>query len=103
MLDTKELIDEVVALAKRYGIATPYTSHLVVPDAPMPIVRPEPRPGDPKRDPSPVPLSAPVAGGGFGGATGPGGVPPGIPMGKSGKPGSVAEFAKDHAKEFRGD
>jgi Ca-activated chloride channel family protein len=35
--ETKELIDEVTALAKKYGIATPYTSYLIVPDAPMPV------------------------------------------------------------------
>lgn len=35
--ESKEVVDEVVALAKKYGIATPYTSYLVVPDAPMPI------------------------------------------------------------------
>jgi Ca-activated chloride channel family protein len=35
----KELVDETVALAKKYGIATPYTSYLVVPDAPVPVVR----------------------------------------------------------------
>jgi Ca-activated chloride channel family protein len=34
--EKKELVDETVALAKRYGIATPYTSYLVVPDA-MPL------------------------------------------------------------------
>ena len=33
----KELVDEVVTLAKRYGITTPYTSYLVVPDAPVPV------------------------------------------------------------------
>jgi Ca-activated chloride channel family protein len=32
--EKKELVDEVVVLAKRYGITTPYTSYLVVPDAP---------------------------------------------------------------------
>ncbi len=31
--DKKELVDEVVTLAKRYGITTPYTSYLVVPDS----------------------------------------------------------------------
>jgi Ca-activated chloride channel family protein len=36
--EKKELVDEVVVLAKRYGIATPYTSYLVVPDAPVPVV-----------------------------------------------------------------
>ena len=35
--EQKELMDEMLALAKRYGIATPYTSYLVVPDAPVPV------------------------------------------------------------------
>jgi Ca-activated chloride channel family protein len=35
--EKKELVDEVVLLAKRYGIATPYTSYLIVPDAPLPV------------------------------------------------------------------
>src|SRR5438874_8867681 len=43
--EQKELIDEVVALAKRYGVATPYTSFLVVPDGPMPVVPPTRPPG----------------------------------------------------------
>ncbi len=30
--EKKELVDEVVSLAKRYGITTPYTSYLLVPD-----------------------------------------------------------------------
>ena len=30
----RELVDEVVALAKKYGITTPYTSWLIVPDGP---------------------------------------------------------------------
>lgn len=39
--EKKELVDEVVMLAKKYSIATPYTSYLVVPDdVPMPMVRP---------------------------------------------------------------
>jgi Ca-activated chloride channel family protein len=33
--EKKELVDEVVTLAKRYGITTPYTSYLVVPDGPL--------------------------------------------------------------------
>jgi Ca-activated chloride channel family protein len=45
-----ELVQEVVTLAKKYGIATPYTSYLVVPDGPVPVVR-DPRlrevPGQP--------------------------------------------------------
>jgi Ca-activated chloride channel family protein len=32
------LVQEVVALAKKYGITTPYTSYLIVPDGPMPVV-----------------------------------------------------------------
>jgi Ca-activated chloride channel family protein len=45
--DSREIIDEVVKLAKQYGIITPYTSYLVVediplpPGAPMPIIRQE--------------------------------------------------------------
>jgi Ca-activated chloride channel family protein len=35
--EKKELVEETTALAKKYGIATPYTSYLVVPDAPMPV------------------------------------------------------------------
>jgi Ca-activated chloride channel family protein len=37
--EKKELVDEVVSLAKRYGITTPYTSYLVVPDQPIPVIR----------------------------------------------------------------
>ncbi len=34
-----ELVQEVVTLAKKYGITTPYTSYLVVPDGPLPVVQ----------------------------------------------------------------
>jgi Ca-activated chloride channel family protein len=37
--EQKELVSEVVALAKKYGITTPYTSYLIVPDGPMPVAR----------------------------------------------------------------
>ena len=48
--EKKELVDEVVALAKKYGIATPYTSYLIVPDAPMPVASaPSARPDDSRR------------------------------------------------------
>src|SRR5262249_34944610 len=40
-----ELVEEVVTLAKRYGITTPYTSYLVVPDAPVPVAGRRPAPG----------------------------------------------------------
>lgn len=72
---SKELVDEVMKLARRYGIATPYTSYLVVPDAPIPVARPgrfaETGPG----------AGGPGTGfgGGFGGigGIGGGGMPPG--------------------------
>ena len=40
-----ELKEEIVALGKKYGIVTPYTSYLVVEDTPMPVAnRPPPPP-----------------------------------------------------------
>src|SRR5262249_48516865 len=36
--EKKELIDEVTTIAKKYGIATPYTSYLIVPDAPTTVL-----------------------------------------------------------------
>jgi Ca-activated chloride channel family protein len=35
--ESKELKEEVIALAKKYGITTPYTSWLIAPDAPLPV------------------------------------------------------------------
>jgi Ca-activated chloride channel family protein len=35
--EKKELVDELTTLAKKHGIATPYTSFLIVPDAPVPV------------------------------------------------------------------
>ncbi|HEV3146313.1 MAG TPA: VIT domain-containing protein [Gemmataceae bacterium] len=35
----KELMDELLALAKKYSIATPFTSHLIVPDARMAVAQ----------------------------------------------------------------
>lgn len=65
-----ELKDEVVLLAKKYGITTPYTSWLIVPDAPIP------GPGGPPEG-RPVP---PLVLGGRGGPAGPGGAAaPGMP------------------------
>lgn len=61
-----ELVTEVVALAKKYGITTPYTSYLIVPDGPLPTPI---RPGWPIR-PMPRPVPAVLAPkGGAGGAT----------------------------------
>jgi Ca-activated chloride channel family protein len=106
--EKKELIDEVVGLAKRYGIATPYTSYLVVPDAVMPVAQAESRPGQPKRD-ADKPLAkfaAPITGGGgygFGGA-GPAsaGLPMGLmPPGAGGRPLDAATFARQNAGDGR--
>jgi Ca-activated chloride channel family protein len=80
--ENKELVNEVVALAKRYGIATPYTSYLVVPDGPVPVVPPRPRPW-------PKPIVR------FG--DGPGNAPALINGAK--KPRKVAEFARDVQKK----
>jgi Ca-activated chloride channel homolog len=35
--EKKELVDEIVSLAKKHGITTPYTSYLVVPDVAAPL------------------------------------------------------------------
>jgi Ca-activated chloride channel family protein len=35
--EQRELVDEVVLLAKHYGITTPYTSYLIMPDAPLQV------------------------------------------------------------------
>ncbi len=37
-----ELVDEVVQLAKSYGITTPYTSYLIMPDAPVELASADP-------------------------------------------------------------
>ena len=108
--ESRELVAEVVKLAKKYGIATPYTSYLVVPDGPMPMSRPATagRGG----------FGGPPPGSGFGGGFGGGGIggmpPPALlpggpggsgPRGQAGateKPGTVADFAKREA-ESKGD
>jgi Ca-activated chloride channel homolog len=104
--EKKELIDEVVVLAKRYGIATPYTSYLVVPDQAMPVAQAENRPGQPKRDVAAATLPAPVTGGyGFGGGgpgSGAGGVPPGLAKSADGKPMATGDFAKMNAARESG-
>jgi Ca-activated chloride channel family protein len=52
--ESKEVVDEVTKLAKKFGIATPYTSYLVVPDAPLPVV------GRPRPVPLPIPGPHPL-------------------------------------------
>lgn len=73
--EKKELVDEVVTLAKRYGITTPYTSYLVVPDGPVttPVAARQPQ-AEGKPDvrfhvPAPPAALAPGGGGGVPGAT----------------------------------
>ncbi len=70
--ETKEVKEEVIALAKRYGITTPYTSYLLVPDAPVtPVAKAPVTPNkpdvsfgpDPKQD-APVPQALLPLGGG---------------------------------------
>jgi Ca-activated chloride channel family protein len=85
--DKKELVDEVVALAKRYGITTPYTSWLIVPDGPVPVAGPRPA--------LPPGVNYAVPGGGFQGGFG-NGMPAGLaPAGPGGAPRRVEEFAKE--------
>jgi Ca-activated chloride channel family protein len=77
--EKKELVDEVVSLAKRYGITTPYTSYLVVPDGPLPpVTKGKFKKGGPPV-PAPVPFGLAPAGG----------------MGGAAAPKKVADFAKD--------
>ncbi|MFO0927285.1 MAG: VIT domain-containing protein [Gemmataceae bacterium] len=69
-----ELKDEVMALAKKYGITTPYTSWLIVPDGPLPTPPVIRGGGIPLPGPRPVPLALAPGGGaggfGLGGASG---------------------------------
>jgi Ca-activated chloride channel family protein len=82
--ESKELKDEVIALAKKYGITTPYTSYLIVPDAPLPVAG-----GTALRG-----LGG-FGGGMMGGAGGFGGVPPALKTpGGADKP--AYEFAKEN-------
>jgi Ca-activated chloride channel family protein len=81
--EKKELVDEVVVLAKKYGITTPYTSYLIVPDGPMPVAALHR-------------ARFPAPGGGMMGMAGGGGLPPGLvpAPGGSTAPVPVLEFAR---------
>jgi len=89
--EKKELVDEVVILAKRYGITTPYTSYLIVPDGPLPVVN---RPVNGKPN---VHFNLGFGGGGLGG-----GLPPALQGAPGGGPVSVADFAKQTQKKTGG-
>jgi Ca-activated chloride channel family protein len=81
--EKKEVVDEVVMLAKRYGITTPYTSYLIVPDGPVPVAG---RPGSPMPD---VHFFAPD----------PARTPPALVTNSADKPASVEDLArKVHAE-----
>ncbi len=80
--EKKELVDEVVTLAKRYGITTPYTSYLVVPDQVIPIARQPGQPMDPRNFRGQLPPA--LQGGGFGGGVG----------GPKGAPAKLEDFAR---------
>ncbi len=115
--EQKELMDEMMTLAKKYGIATPYTSYLVVPDAPVPVANTA-LPGQPGFGPGGPPMGGSGFGGGFGGMGGGfgGGFAPGAPApvltdpafakgrpaAKSGdkpEPAKVADVARDLVKK----
>jgi Ca-activated chloride channel family protein len=88
--EKKELVDETVALAKKYGIATPYTSYLIVPDAAVPVVNTQPRGSLPN-------VSFNGQGGFAGGHGGPGGVPLGLAAPSStAAQVKVADFARQN-------
>jgi Ca-activated chloride channel homolog len=82
--EKKELVDEVTALAKKYGITTPYTSYLIVPDAAMPVAGVKRPDGKPNVRFTYGAASAPA----------PGLVGAGNGGGAGGKPLSVEEYAR---------
>jgi Ca-activated chloride channel family protein len=85
--EQKELMDEMLALAKKYGIATPYTSYLVVPDAPVPVAAlPAPVPGSRR------PAADGRGVGGSGATTSPVGGGPGLGTGAPGGAGFTGGF-----------
>jgi len=66
--EQQELVDEVVRLAKNYGITTPYTSYLIMPDAPVQLAAADARSyGRDGNKPAPAALA--TRGPGFGGGS----------------------------------
>ena len=104
--DKKELVEEVVTLARRYGITTPYTSYLVVPDS-VPVANGPARQPGPRADDHGKPnvqfhlpgagagARAPEPRGEAGGYSGTGGPAATALTDGSGKKRTVAEAAKD--------
>ncbi len=102
---SSELVEEVMKLARRYGIATPYTSYLVVPDGPMPVAAPGRfRPNLPPRQyPGGIGAtnSSGDVSGGIGGIGGMGGIGGGIAGGIGGTPpGGTPVTAANEAKKL---
>jgi Ca-activated chloride channel family protein len=94
--ETKEVVEEVVTLAKRYGIATPYTSYLLVPDGPLPAIGANiNKKPDVRIDPKAPPIAPPALSGPFGGAGGTGAKKKGGPVPK------LEDFAKGLNKDKR--
>ncbi len=89
-----ELKDEVVRLAKHYGIATPYTSYLVAPDLPLPLASRTPISGR-------AGINGGFGGSGIGGGLGGGGwAPPALLAGAlNGRQTTVADFAARAAQK----
>ncbi len=87
-----ELVKEVTELAKKYGITTPYTSYLIVPDSAVPVAQSRPTDGKPNvsfgtEQAAPPGLAPPTGtGAGAGGFS-------------SNKPISVEEFAKENQQK----
>ena len=88
-----ELVAEVTALAKKYGITTPYTSYLIVPDSAVPVAQGKTPDGKPNVSFTTAP-AAPAAPPGLVPTTGAGAGGFGV-----GKPISVEEFAKQNQQK----
>jgi Ca-activated chloride channel family protein len=93
-----ELVSEVTALAKRYGITTPYTSWLIVPDAAVPVAGRMPVGKDGKPD---VSFNGGFRGG-FGGGYGGVGLPALKPTAPGAAPVPVDEFARQNQAKAGG-
>jgi Ca-activated chloride channel family protein len=105
-----ELVTEVVALAKKYGITTPYTSYLIVPDAAVPVAGGGAGSGGGRRpnvsfDPAEKPAAPPAL-------TAPAGASAPVPVasfarGVTGKPGELGgkrgAMAEDELRKKGGD
>ena len=90
--ESKEVIEEIVMLAKRYGITTPYTSYLLVPDGPMPVLG---RKGFDPKSPRGIPQALAPGGAGMNGGMG------GM-FGMGGGVGGPAIKLEDFAKQLGG-